>query len=177
MPSTYKAITDREKAAILAYKLGLIQDQRSAFIAAEDSTIKDAANRKSIDTLSSRWFKCEKIANFSAYIDRLLADRDADARQRGRDEALTMDKPGESDRTDNQRRGPVDFYDPANQKRQINRIIQEAKDDPKTQLDAIKAIQQTQRDDRQAARDQKQVQAFLPIRCNLCPLYLKKRQK
>ena len=177
MPSTYKPLTNREKAAILAYKLGLIPDQKTAFVTAEDAPEKDAANRKSLTTLASRWFNSEKIQNFAAYVDRLLSDRDADARQRGRDEA-EMQGPGEeSDRTDGRRRAPVDFYDPANQKRQINRIIQEARDDPKTQLDAIKAIQQTQRDDRQAARDQRQVKTYLPQRCSACPLMQQARKK
>lgn len=178
MPSTYKAITNREKAAIVAFKLGLIQDQKTAFITAEDAPEKDAASRKSLDTLASRWFNSEKILGFSAYVDRLLADRDADARQRGREEAEQgRSQEGGSNRTSEPRRAPVDYYDPANQKRQINRIIQEASDDPKTQLDAIKAIQQTQRDDRQAARDQKQVKTYLPQRCSACPLMQKARKK
>lgn len=166
-------ITDREKAAIAAYKLGLFPDQKTAFIAAEDRPEKDARALKGLNQAASRWINSTKIVQFSEYIDRLLMDRDADARQRGRDEA-EMQQPGEEgDRTDGRRRAPVDFYDPANQKRQINRIIQEARDDPKTQLDAIKAIQQTQRDDRQAARDQRQVKTYLPQRCSACPLMQK----
>lgn len=170
-------ITDREKAAIAAYKLGLFPDQKAAFIAADDKPEKAARALKGLNQAASRWMKSTKIVQFSEYIDRLLMDRDADARQRGRDEVQQGRTPGGSDRTDDSRRAAVDYYDPANQKRQINRIIQEARDDPKTQLDAIKAIQQTQRDDRQAARDQKQVKTYLPLRCSACPLMMKARKR
>lgn len=169
-------ITDREKAAIAALKLGLIPDQKSAYIAGLDKPAKDV-NPKTIDTLAARWVRMPKIAQFALYMERLLADRDADARQRGREEAETGKGPAGSDLAPKQGSRAVDYYDPANQKRQINRIIQQAQDDPKTQLDAIKAIQQTQRDDRQAARDQKQVKTYLPLRCESCPLFTKARKK
>ena len=48
------------------------------------------------------------------------------------------------------------------------RIIAESSDDPKTQLDAIKAIQQTQRDDRQAAKDSQIQRFYTPIQCRDC---------
>lgn len=173
---TADPITDREKAAVLALKIGIIPDQKTAFVAASDKPAKDV-NPKTVDTLAARWMRSPKIAQFATYVERLLADRDADARQRGREEAETGKGPAGSELARRQPSKAVDFYDPANQKRQINRIIQEASDDPKTQLDAIKAIQQTQRDDRQAARDQKQVKAYLPLRCDACPLMMKARKK
>ena len=87
----------------------------------------------------------------------------------------------ENERTERETGKPfaanIDYYDPANQRTQINRIIAESDDDPKTQLDAIKTIQQTQRDDKQAARDQKQVRSYLPLRCESCPLYAKAAAK
>lgn len=181
MPGATTPITDREKAAILAYKLGIIQDARSAYIAAEDKARKDVP-QAALKSMVSKWINSPKIVQFSDYVTRLLADRDADARQRGRDEERNgikseEEKPAESERTQHHQSKPVDYYDPANQRQQINRIIAESSDDPKTQLDAIKAIQQTQRDDRQAARDQKQVQSYLPLRCDTCPLMEKARAK
>lgn len=180
MPGATTPITPREKAAILALKMGILPDTQTAFIAAHDSAIKDVP-KKAIISYSSRWWTSEKVTTFAAYIDRLIADRDADARQRGREEERRGGDDGtiarESERTETQRGKVVDFYDPANQRKQINRIIAEASDDPKTQLDAIKAIQQTQRDDRQAAQDRRQVQAFLPMRCQNCPLYERAKPK
>ena len=176
MPRPANPITNREKAAIAAYKLGLFPDQKTTFIAAEDKP-EAQVNPKGIAQLASRWFLSPKIVQFSEYMDRLLADRDADARRRGREEAEMGRGPGGSEGADARPRKALDYYDPENQKRQINRIIAEAADDPKTQLDAIKAIQQTQRDDRQAARDQKQVKTYLPMRCAACPLMMKARKK
>lgn len=170
MPGPTTPITPREKAAILALKFGLLPDQKSAYIVAEDKPAKEV-NPKGIDTLASRWMKSEKIQSFSEYIDRILADRDADARRRGREEAERMNGREEaegSERTESKPGRAVDYYDPANQRKQINRIIAESSDDPKTQLDAIKAIQQTQRDDRQAAKDSQIQRFYTPAQCRDC---------
>lgn len=171
-----KPITTREKAVIVAMKLGIIPDQITAYKTAADKPAGDV-NTKGIATAASRWLKQDKIMIFAEYIDRLLSDRDADARERGRQEEREGKPSARSDRSEGKNEKSLDFYDPANQRRQINKIIQESSDDPKTQLDAIKAIQQTQRDDRQAARDQKQVQTYLPLRCESCPLMEKARKK
>lgn len=181
MPGATTPITDREKAAILALKIGIIQDAKTAYIVAEDKARKDVP-QNALKSMISKWINSDKVKTFSGYVDRLLADRDADARQRGRQEERNEGgqeegKQAESDRSQHRQAKDVDYYDPANQRKQINRIIQESSDDPKTQLDAIKAIQQTQRDDRQAARDQKQVQTYLPLRCFSCPLMEKERRK
>ena len=184
MPTTRKELTNREKAAILAHKLGIIPTAKAAYLAAQDKAEKDIAVG-SLNSYASRFFSNPEVKEFSQFVDRYLADRESDARARGKEEAkreiyASMEIEGEqggSDRTKSDQPKPVDYYDPANQRRQINRIIAESSDDPKTQLDAIKAIQQTQRDDRQAAQDRRQVQAFLPLRCQNCPLYERAKPK
>lgn len=171
MPGPTTPITDREKAAIVALKLGLLPDSRSAYIAAEDKPAKDV-NPVGIKTLVSRWINSDKVKQYGDYIERLLSDRDADARRRGREEAERMsgrdEEAGGSERTESKPGRAVDYYDPANQRKQINRIIAESSDDPKTQLDAIKAIQQTQRDDRQAAKDSQIQRFYTPVQCREC---------
>lgn len=167
MPGPTTPITDREKAAITALKLGLLPDSRSAYIAAEDKPAKDV-NPVGIKTLVSRWINSDKVKQYGDYIERLLADREADARERGRREAETGRRAEGSERTESKPGRAVDYYDPANQRKQINRIIAESSDDPKTQLDAIKAIQQTQRDDRQAAKDSQIQRFYTPIQCRDC---------
>lgn len=177
MPGVNTPTTDREKAALLAYKIGIIPDLKTAYLAAENKAIEDVAT-KALKTYVSKWINSERVKQLSAYLDRILADRDADARQRGRDEAENerngnRTTPGRNERTETRKTAPVanvDYYDPANQRKQINQIIQQAADDPKTQLDAIKAIQQTQRDDRQAAKDQQIQRFYLPVRCQSCPI-------
>jgi len=167
MPGPTTPITDREKAAIAALKLGLLPDSRSAYIAAEDKPAKDV-NPVGIKTLVSRWINSDKVKQYGDYIERLLSDRDADARERGRREAETGRRAEGSESTESKPGRAVDYYDPANQRKQINRIIAESSDDPKTQLDAIKAIQQTQRDDRQAAKDSQIQRFYTPIQCRDC---------
>ena len=167
MPGPTTPITPREKAAVLALKFGILQDQKAAYIVAEDKPAKEV-NPKGIDTLASRWIRSEKIRQFAEYIDRVMADREADARERGRKEVEEGRRSGGSERTQAEVKTKIDYYDPANQRKQINRIIAESGDDPKTQLDAIKAIQQTQRDDRQAAKDSQIQRFYSPIQCRDC---------
>ena len=185
MPGANTPTTDREKAALLAYKIGLIPDARTAYIIAEDKAVADVA-KGSLNSYVSRWINSDRVKQLLLYIDRVLADRDANARLKGRqdaEKARANKNTGTADIEGNRRKNAAglsqetDYYDPANQRTQINRIIREAADDPRTQLDAIKAIQQTQRDDKQAARDQKQVRTYLPLRCNDCPLLAKAREK
>ena len=186
MPGQTTKLTNRERAAILLHAAGLEDDWTELYFIAEDKSRKDAESVKFVAASVSRWKNSDKIKNCLSEFRKLLADREADARTEGREEgrrteAERMERGGGSEPTESNRRrefaAPVDYYDPENQRKQINRIIQESSDDPKTQLDAIKAIQQTQRDDKQAARDQKQVRAYLPQRCETCPLYLKARER
>ena len=167
MPGPTTPITPREKAAILALKFGLLPDQKSAYIVAEDKPAKEV-NPKGIDTLASRWMKSEKIQSFSEYIDRLMADRDADARQRGREEAESGRTAGGSERTQPKPGKLVDYSDPANRKQLYNEVIRDASDDPKTRLDAAKVFEQIQRDDRQAAKDSQIQRFYSPIQCRDC---------
>lgn len=172
-------ITDREKAAILLHLYGGENDWKKLYLISRPGEIP--SNPEDITYLpdyANKWKRMERIQEY------LNEERDKQARNRLRledkirQEVESTTSPGESERKQNETKPEkVDYYDPAEQRKQINRIIQEASDDPKTQLDAIKAIQQTQRDDRQAARDQKQVQSYLPLRCNSCPLMEKARKK
>jgi len=93
------------------------------------------------------------------------------------DETKKEDEGRDNNRTKLERSGRIDYYNPENQRKQINRIIEQAADDPKTQLDAIKAIQQTQRDDRQAAKDNQIQRFYSPLRCHKCPLYQRRKAK
>lgn len=70
----------------------------------------------------------------------------------------------------------ADYTDPAQQKKKLNEIINEAKDNGEA-LDALKVIIQGQKNDQESARD-KQVQRFYtPLRCYECPLYIEAKDK
>ena len=185
MPGEKTRLTNREKAVLLLYVLGIETSWKELYLSAEDKSRADAEKHTSLNPLVSRWKNSEKVRTCIEDLRRIIADRDSDARRRGAEEERTRNEQrqfdqAESEPTNGKQKkdfAPVDYYNPENQRTQINRIIAESKDDPKTQLDAIKAIQQTQRDDRQAARDQKQVHAYLPQRCESCPLYLKAKER
>lgn len=179
MPSPKTPLTDREKAALLAYKFGLFETAKAAYIAADDQPQAHIKGLSALNSLVSRWINSDKAKGFLDYCGNLIADKTQKAKQEGQKQGEQEgDKiQGDSERTQTRQAKAIDYYDPKNQRTQINRIIAESQDDPKTQLDAIKAIQQTQRDDRQAAKDNQIQRFYTPITCKSCPLYTKKAQK
>ena len=177
MPGPNTPITEREKNAIFAYVYGLLPDLKTAFICAYDGEINQAEGLKALNSQVSRWSHSDKFTKYADYCKRIIADKDSDARQRGREEERNAAAVVDSNRTETKRAGKVDYYNPENQRRTINAIIDKAQDDPKTQLDAIKAIQQAQRDDRQAAKDNQIQRFYTPVTCKICPLYQKRIKK
>lgn len=184
MPKTASPINPRQKAAVFALAAGILANWQECFTAAHEGRTSEAARLAENYSNVSHWKASKKIRDYYDECRERIARDQARQHLEGIEEGKQEERrsqeekrTADSDRTDNKRPAQsVDYYDPANQRKQINRIIQEASDDPKTQLDAIKAIQQTQRDDRQAARDQKQVKSYLPLRCLSCPLYTKARK-
>lgn len=66
----------------------------------------------------------------------------------------------------------VDYSDPKAQRQKLNELVNNA-EDSKEALDALKTIIASQRDDREGAKAQKSVTAYLPMTCKECPLYEK----
>ena len=114
----------------------------------------------------------------------MIADRNAEERRKAKEEERERrekESREESERLNgegqNGKTTPIDYENPNAQKNLLNKIIRESQDDPKTQLDALKVIQAGQKDDRQAAKERKQVQFYLPLCCTDCILYQKARKK
>lgn len=175
-----KVLTDGEKAVLFYHVFGGFDDWEQMYIIADRD--KDAAQNKFFASLVSRWKNSTKVLAFLDEIKKQQADHDADSRNQGRqEEKERQEKDAESERTASEGgakfSGPVDYSDPANRKRLYNSVIARSKDDPRTQLDAAKLFEQIQKDDREAARTQKVVRSYLPIRCNSCPLYIKAAEK
>jgi len=172
--------SDREKAVLFALAAGQLADGwKEAFILSSQKSEKDVTKQKNITTSAERWRRRPEI--IKAY-EKALAEveemkNDARKEKTGQEEPGTADRSGGSNRTENERNARIDYYNPENQRRQINKIIQQSQDDPKTQLDAIKAIQQTQRDDRQAAKDNQVQRFYSPLRCHGCPLHEKEEER
>lgn len=124
----------------------------------------------------SRWKNSPKI---SEYLQRLQEEHGAlieKAREEGRQEERGRNsEPGT--RTDkNGADALIDYSDPQQQRRKLNELVNTA-EDQKEALDALKTIIATQKDDREAARERKQIQSYLPMKCKSCPLYLAELKK
>ncbi len=180
MPGPNTQINDSEKAAIFALAAGILDTWKTAFLAAEAGK-PSGRKAESLNTTVTRWKHSAKVQTFYEYSLRLLADRDSDARQRGREEAAKMMEEektaGENESVKRARPAVVDYNNPDARRQLYNKIISESVDDPRTQLDAAKVIEQLQRDDRQAAQDNKVQRAYLPVNCQICPMYQKRKEK
>lgn len=179
-----KKATEREKAILFALAAGGVDTWEKAFILSRQDSETDADKLKSRKSSVTHWKQHPEI--IQAYqnavaIIKARDDRTAEEARRQVEEERNGQKettgPAESNRTPGRRAAAVDYYNPENQRKTINAIIDKAQDDPKTQLDAIKAIQQTQRDDRQAAKDNQIQRFYTPVTCKSCPLYQKRIKK
>ena len=169
--------SEREKAILFVLAAGqLAGGWKEAFILSSQKAEKDVTNQKNITTSAERWRRRPEI--LKEYENALKAVQELKEENGPRpDDETRAQLAGDSNRTRPAKDGKVDYYNPENQRRTINAIIDKAQDDPKTQLDAIKAIQQTQRDDRQAAKDNQIQRFYTPVTCKICPLYQKRTKK
>ena len=173
--------SEREKAVLFALAAGYIDSWKEAFILAAQKPEKEVTAQKNITTSAERWKRRPDILKAyetaRAAVEELRGDTRPANDEGGNDNSNQEKRAGDSNRTQGRRAAAVDYYDPQNQRRTINAIIDRSQDDPKTQLDAIKAIQQTQRDDRQAAKDNQIQRFYTPVTCKICPLYQKRIKK
>ena len=168
--------SEREKAILFVLAAGqLAGGWKEAFILSSQKAEKEVTAQKNITTSAERWRRRPEI--LKAYESALKAVQELKEENGNQDETKAGDLAGDSVRTKPAKAGHLDYYNPDNQRRTINAIIDKAQDDPKTQLDAIKAIQQTQRDDRQAAKDNQIQRYYTPVSCRLCPFKAKAAKK
>lgn len=183
-----KKATDREKIAIFALVAGIIPDKKTAYTLSRDHDDNDPRELSAIASTATRWAQRDDIAKLYDEFTRYFEDRDAQQRAIGRDEERArlmhesnQDEPGQRARGNVRTKGQenalfVDYSNPVNQSRKLNEIINKAGDAGEA-LDALKVIISTQRADRDAAKDNKVVRAYLPHNCHACPLYQSAREK
>ena len=172
-------MTIQEKAAITyGYYNGLTtspEGWREIYLIAEPGADKKTA----FANMVSKWRTKPETRQYFADLQELDAIRKAQEREKGKEEERQR-KEGESVRTTSEPKranvAKVDYNDPNEQKRLLNQIIADSSDDPKTQLDAVKVIQQSQKD-KQAARENKIQRFYSPMNCRECPLMEKARKK
>lgn len=168
--------SEREKAILFVLAAGQLEGGwKEAFILSSQKAEKDVTNQKNITTSAERWRRRPEI--LKAYESALKAVQELKEEGKPAEDETGPQLAGDSNRTKPAKPGRIDYYNPENQRRTINAIIDRSQDDPKTQLDAIKAIQQTQRDDRQAAKDNQIQRFYTPVTCKICPLYQKRTKK
>jgi hypothetical protein len=180
-----KKATDREKAIVFALAGGIIPDTKTAYLLSRDAPVDYNRDSIALPSIATRWRQREDIARLYEEFTRYFIDRDAKQRAIGREEERARleqesnqsnpDEPGQRARGNVRTKGQenplfVDYSNPVNQSRKLNEIINKAGDAGEA-LDALKVIISTQRADRDAAKDNKVVRAYLPHNCHACPLY------
>lgn len=176
MPRPPKTLlTEREKAAIFYLAAGMVRTWKEAYIIGHDKPAETISAQAGIDTSAARWKNRPVVIEQFRIFQNYFIERDELNRTQGNSD-------GNGEEGDNIRpdgltfRGFVDYQDPTNQSRKLNEIINGASD-PGEALDALKVIIQTQKADRDGAKDNRTVRAYVPITCPECPLYAKAREK
>lgn len=169
-----KEITDREKAAIIFNIYTGCDDWPRLYAIASDKPASEVLKDKYLSDRASKW---KRSADVQRYLQE-QRDRKAVADNAKRMEIEKMAAENERKKIERETGRPnfVDYTDPANQRRKLNELINDASD-PGEALDALKVVISGQRDDRQAAREGRQVRAYLPLLCHNCPLYQKAQTK
>lgn len=179
-----KSISNRERVALFALAAGQIINWREAYIIANQNPENDVKKQTALNSTVSRWKGREEIQTaYKTAVAAVVAMKASQAEETQKQAArIDTDEtgPGDSERTETKKGrpagGPVDYSDPAQQTRKLNELVNTATD-PGEALDALKVIIQSQRADREAAREGRRVQFYTPLRCRDCPLYAKARAK
>lgn len=171
-----KKITPGEIAAVYYSVFSGCEDWRQLYAIADG--IKDQEKQRIVNRSTVyQWKNSAKIQDLFADVRRRKLELIQDAENKGFEDGKNSLLDNAHTENENGRKSSriVDYSDPANQARKLNELVNTA-DDPGDALDALKVIIQGQKADRDAAREQKQVRAYLPLSCNSCP-YLEKARK
>ncbi len=178
-----KNVTEREKAVIFALAAGGIDDWKKAYLLSREYSTKEAEQIKSLSPTVTRWKQRPDIVETYRTAVQLLKAKEEILKEEGwrqaREEEGKEEEetgPADNNRTQKRKTARIDYSDPKAQTDKLNELINTA-DDPGEALDALKVIIQTQKADREAARSQKSVIYYRPVRCNQCKLYLKAGKK
>lgn len=168
-----KKLTPHELAAIYLHVYGGVSDWPQLYAIADGIKNLDNINRSTV----YKWKCSAKIVELIRDLERKKQDTIDNAVNKALEQIKGNE--GGNIRTDIEN-GPkkakiVDYSDPMNQARKLNELVNTATD-PGEALDALKVIMQAQKSDREAAREQRVVRAYLPLTCSECP-YLEKARK
>lgn len=159
-------LSPREKAAVI---YGLLYNPDATQLALWEMAVdykSDGATETTRKAYASRWFNSAPIVIFR---EQFMAQHEKMMKQKV-DSALAVQKEqlmlkfGQIDPDD------IDYTKPDAQKKLLNHIINSS-DESKEKLDALKAVISMQKDDREAARDNKIQRFYMPLKCTECPLH------
>lgn len=192
--ATKKELTLREKFAIKGYASKIIHSWYDVYKIAYDGKLEQVESLKTIQSIVSRWKHSKLVNDYyneclylynkdeerkkQAYIREAKAKGDFQAvgedgkveeMRMGNSEAIQLAKPSAKPKL-------VDFSNPQNQMQKLNELVNSATDSAET-LDALKVIISTQKADRDAAKEGRQVKAYIPMTCSQCPMYRKALKK
>jgi hypothetical protein len=178
---TKKDLTPKDKVAIKSLVFGIVLNWTDAYKIAYDGKQKDLEKIKYLPTIVSRWKRNPKIQDY--YNECLYLHKQEEERKRAeilqgfQDDGGKEEKGGaDSVRTKRTSAKMVDFSNPQNQMQKLNELVNSSDDVGET-LDALKVIISTQKADRESAREGKAVKAYLPMTCNDCPLYQRRKNR
>lgn len=179
-------ITHRERVALFALAAGYIENWTDCYIAASQENEDTTRRRGGLNTTVQRWKNRTDIKDAFEAAKNNIFKHDEEVRRRYRAELEERkgednqhDGTGDNERPEirrGSRRGTIDYLNPENQAAKLNELVNKADSTGET-LDALKVIIATQKADRDAARDGKQVKCYVPMSCDICPLYEKARKK
>ncbi len=172
-----KKITPGEIAAVYYSVFSGCEDWRQLYAIADG--IKDKDKQKIVNRSTVyAWKNTKKIQELLQEVQKKKFELIQAAENKGFEDGKNslLDNIPTENETGRKTSRIVDYSDPTNQARKLNELVNTA-NDPGEVLDALKVIIQTQKADREAARDQKTVRAYLPLSCNSCPFLEKARKK
>lgn len=168
-------VTEREKAVIFSLAAGFVKTWTEAYILANQRTEEEMRRLKAVSSTAIRWRNRRDITEFYNYAVDTIKKRDEANQNKGKALAEGMNRnAGDSERPNTEKakgfEKVVDYSDPANQMQKLNDLVNTA-DDSGEALDALKVIIATQKADKEAARERKQVVFYTPQHCHDCPMY------
>lgn len=172
-----KKLLPTETAALFMYVFEGETDWKKVFAAAADWTEEEMEeNPLKLTQYTSKWKAMQKFKNelqrIKLYRDRFVKQIQDQAFEEGRRSVL-RERPEPEDGESYS--GGVDYTDPKKQKQKLNDIINNAKDSGEA-LDALKIIISGQRQDTEAAKNNKVQRFYTPLQCRDCPLYQEKKE-
>ena len=165
-----ETLTDKEKAALHMYVFGGVDNWQYLYTIALPKDYN--GTKENLLQYASRWKGTRKVKDYIQQLTMIKERALRIEREKGFKEGVAS---VENDRLKRELFangvGVVDYSNPTNQTKKLNELINTAKDPTET-LDALKVLVAMQKADKEGAKEGKQVRAYLPINCTICPLYL-----